>query len=167
MYQPKAWDILLVKWVSRLSKAIRRFTKWRYNHAGVFVEVWWKMCIVEAERNWVRMKYSWEEYKERSWREFAILESKKVTDRDVWLLTLPFVWAQKYDFLSLLIYQPIYQLTGRWFWRKNDWENRFYCSEFAAYIWNELFWILDEWYKISPQDLYRYALNNNINIHYV
>lgn len=154
MYKPKSWDILLVRWVSRLSKAIRWFTKWMYNHAWVFVEIWGELFIIEAEKNWIRSKFRREEYSKREWREFAIIESPDVEDKKVWMLCVPFVGVQKYDFASLLIYQPLYQLTGKWLGRKNNGENRFYCSEFAAYVRNKLFGIFDKWYSMSPQDLY-------------
>jgi hypothetical protein len=59
----------------------------------------------------------------------------------------------KYDYRSLLVAQPVYQLTFGLIWigsRGASSTKEMYCSEFCA-------WVLDfpKWWTISPKNLYK------------
>lgn len=63
----------------------------------------------------------------------------------------------KYDFVSLLIFQPIYILTGKWFGTSDV--SRLYCSEYIAYVLNGMFDMYPEWYKMNPAKIYQDTMN--------
>lgn len=57
----------------------------------------------------------------------------------------------RYDYTNLLLWQPIYQLTGRWIGRGTA--NELICSEFVARVLE-----MDDPDRISPKNLYKLSL---------
>jgi hypothetical protein len=56
-----------------------------------------------------------------------------------------------YDFVSLLIRQPLQIITGKW--RKQKFESdRMYCSEFALWCHE-----VEKAYRMSPHQVYEYC----------
>ena len=53
-----------------------------------------------------------------------------------------------YDYTNLLLWQPLYQLTGKWIGRGTP--NELICSEFVARVLE-----LEDPDRISPKDLYK------------
>jgi hypothetical protein len=58
----------------------------------------------------------------------------------------------RYDYLSLIVFQMIYILTGYWPGTRNS--NSFYCSEFVAWVFYVSSNVFPDWYKINPARLY-------------
>ena len=66
----------------------------------------------------------------------------------------------KYDFMGLIVWQPIYILTGKWFGKRNN--GRFYCSEFVADVINNFIGLYNNKDEINPAKLYQDMINYEI-----
>lgn len=72
--------------------------------------------------------------------------------------------GKRYDYISLLVYQVIYSITGVWVGNRTS--NAFYCSEYVAYILSHLTNSkeLHKWWSISPAGLYHILNRNGFNM---
>ena len=153
----KTGDILLVATDSWVGRSIRKVTKAEWSHAGIFVWLWGELFVVEAEMKGVQLtKWSDEKYNsgDPKGRKLKYLRSiEPIDEKEIAMLMLPYVGSENYDYLSL-IYQMIYQFTGKWIGRKSNGDNKFYCSEFVAFIFNKINnKYFEFWWKIPPGDL--------------
>lgn len=137
--------------MSWLSWAIRVFTGCKYNHAGILVQGLSGTFIVEALGRGVVRSEAAARLKDRiicvREPQFYFSHIDFINDSS------KHIGKTAYDFYSLIVAQPVYQLTKEriWIGRKNDGYNRFYCSEFCAWVHRNHF---PEWSKTSPMDLY-------------
>lgn len=60
----------------------------------------------------------------------------------------------RYDYFSLVFYQILLILSGKWYGTKNS--NSFYCSEFTSWIMYVGTGLLENWYSMSPARSYRF-----------
>ena len=152
----KAGDILLVGSNHLISRIIKKATKSEVNHAGLIVKLAGEFYVIEAERRGIQLtpidekKYN---YLKPGNKEYWILRPKFKLDIDA-ITTLALEAERgKYDFISLIVWQPLLLITGRWFGKKNRGDNVFYCSEFVAWIYNKIYSLFPEWYEMNPKDL--------------
>lgn len=66
----------------------------------------------------------------------------------------------KYDFFGLVVWQPIYILTNKWFGKKNN--RKLYCSEFVADVCNKFIGMYPNKDEINPAKLYCDMVNYQI-----
>lgn len=147
-------DIIVTKNKHMLSCLIRKITGSKWSHAEVIAR--WENTIYESVGavGWGVRGIDLDRYLKN--REFIILRNKKwdkipMTEKDETeiLRIINSKKGVKYDFWSLLYYQLIFQISKKWIGRtRRDAENRFYCSEFAAYVNKFL-----AWWSYSPDDL--------------
>lgn len=157
----KTGDVLMVSSSSWLSRQIQKITKSKWNHAGIFVWIWGELFIIEAERRgiqitkWTDKKYDGGNSTKRKLMRMS--PKKRLNQKEVATFMLPMCGTKPYDFMSLLLYQVIYNLTGKWIGRTREKaKGRFYCSEFTAYVYNHFLGYFDnEWWKTSPKMLVR------------
>ena len=151
-------DVLSCISNGKLAKLIKAFTKSRINHSAYVVDVWEELYVIDSQRDGSNLrkleewkeKYNYQvvihrkrEYSEKTYK----AEAKKALEKS---------GMTPYDFKSLLWYQPIYQITGKWKGKKNeDAEKRMYCSEFVAYVIG-----LPEYWRLSPAEVYEQLLIN-------
>lgn len=130
-----------------LARAIRRFTRSRVNHTALVIEVWGETFIIDAQRDGVNLRPLKEWQKKYNYN-YIISEPKTFT-KEQKQLAISMVGHTPYDFASLLWYQPLYILFGKWYGkRKGDAKNRMFCSEFVAWVYE-----LENWWKLSPQEV--------------
>ena len=104
-----------------------------YNHAFVIIDIWGKLFVVEALGNGVNIKTFAGTYEGKSnvkyktpIKPYSEAEKQKISDLATSLVYDP----HRYDYISLLLWQPLFVLTGKWFGKKNGKATgRFYCSE--------------------------------------
>lgn len=144
----RSGDILSCRSRSWLAKAIQWFTKSRFNHTALVIEIWDTLFVIDSQKDgtnlrplteWLKKyKYTFEVHRPK---DFTTEHRERAVSK---------VGHTPYDFSSLLIYQPWYILTGKWKGRKKaKAAERLYCSEFVAWVFN-----IPEWWKMSPQALY-------------
>lgn len=145
-----------LKWfspMSWLSALIRLFTGAPYNHVGVIVENWGVAFVNEAnERGLVTSPAKARLYG----RDILILKPKfRPNPREFSRIANSVLGVSKYDFKSLFVYQLLFQLFGTWKGKTDaSAKDRFYCSEFAAWMHRETAESMREWYLIDPRALY-------------
>ena len=155
----KTGDVFLSTTKSLLSKIIRKVTKANYSHAGIFVWLWGELFVIEAEKHGVQLtKWSDKKYNSGNSKKRTILYLKpkiNINEKETAMMMLPHVGTHNYDYIGLLD-QLIYQYTGIWIGRKKKGDNRFYCSEFVAFIYHKLNNdYFKKWWEISPADIFR------------
>lgn len=141
-----------------LGKSIRTLTKSEFNHTAFVIVIEDITFVIEAQGNGVNLKTydSW--IKEYNYS--YILHRYKYHNAEygkfVRARALSKTGVTGYDIGSLTVFQPVYLLTNKWIGRtKEDAENRFYCSEFVAWVIG-----IEEFWKYNPDMLYK-LLNND------
>lgn len=155
----KTGDLILVhrifKWYrpkSYLSAAIRWFTDFYWNHTAMIVVIDGLPYVIEAVGNGVILKpfVTWCQDK-------TIIYDIKNIDADIQPNEALKYLGHKYDFISLVFYQVIFQLTRKLF-KKGIWIGRkgakadkvLYCSELFATIHN-----IDNAERLTTADIYK------------
>ena len=168
IFQVQAGDILntytpfsIKKPFSWLSTIIRKISGSTWSHSAVVVDIWGRTFICEALATGIVIRPLEE------WGEGAIVSVSRpknpADQRKFSSLALSQVGYKGYDYSSLIWFQLLYQITGRWYGHttaSKKTAQKFYCSEFAAWLYQEIF---PEWYKTTPQDCF----NNITNFEHV
>jgi len=152
----KTGDVLHCTGNRFVSKLIRFFTKSKYSHSAMFIEIWGQAYIIDAQKDGVNVRPfdAWKEkynYTFEVYRLNADLDYKALSIR-----ALTKVGHTGYDFESLLIRHPFALMTNS-FWKldKDDY-NRMTCSEYVAWVYGS-----ERAYRFSPEDLHSWCLLNN------
>jgi hypothetical protein len=158
-------DILLCRRETLLSKLIRKFTKSKYNHVAIYVEVWGEPFIIDAQAKGVNA-ISYEQWLKKYKYRYTVyrhnLADTECFKKDISIRAFSKIGFTGYDVLSLVWYQPRYIFTGKWKGKRNeDAIKRMYCSEYVAWVYE-----LPNWWKLSPEDLY-VNLQNNKNFKFI
>jgi len=141
---------------SFLSKAIRFFTKSKISHSELLIKTWdYPLCYgaigigvrgTDIVR-WISDKYIIVRRPNKYLTGINKEEEKRIATKACSRLGI------KYDFMSLLYYQVIYQLFGKWKGKTEQKAlNRMYCSEFVAWVYD-----LPNWWEKSPEDLLEWS----------
>ena len=86
--------------------------------------------------------------------EYKVHRNPNIGDEKIYALrAMSKTGVTGYDFVSLLIRQPIRLITGKWRKQKNE-EDRMYCSEYA--MWTHR---VERSYRMSPHDVYQFCID--------
>lgn len=131
-----------IRWFMNQYKKMRKMPQASetYNHAFVIINVWDNLFVVEALAKGVVISPFELTYKNKTnvkyktpIKPYSEAEKEKISK----LATTLVFETRRYDFLSLLLWQPLLVVTGKWFGSKNNKATkRFYCSELAATLAN-------------------------------
>lgn len=131
-----------------LSRIIRKLTKGRVNHSALAIEVWGELFIIDAQKDGTNLRpiSEWNKKYKYSYKIFRPTDfSTEIRSK-----AISKIGSTPYDFLSLIVWQPIYILTGKWHGRsKENADDRMYCSEYIAWLFN-----YENWWQLSPQAVY-------------
>jgi len=161
----KTGDILMVATDGWIGRAIRKVTKAEWSHAGLFIWIWGELFVIEAEKHGIQLtKFSDKKYNNGNskGRKLLYLRSNDelISEKEIAMIMLPYVGSRDYDYKGL-IDQLIYQYTGKWIGRKEKGDNKFYCSEFVAFIYNKINKkYYPKWWEISPGQIF----TNNLHV---
>lgn len=151
----KTGDILHCSSNRAISKLIRKFTKSKFSHSALYLEIDGTAYIVDAQKDGVNLRLfsRWTEIYNYN---YVVHRSQKNNNEEVIKnRALSKCGTTAYDFEGLLVKQPIELATGKW--RKERCEEcKMYCSEFVGWVFKA-----DLSYRMSPQDLYEWCLKNN------
>lgn len=144
----KAGDILHCKSDGFLGRNIQRVTGSIYNHTAFAIEIYGDIYIVDAQRGGI-IPRRLDLWLERYDYKIDIHRNKYWTKEDIDSLCVRAMSKSgetPYDFASLFLYQPIYNIFGVWKGKRNeDADSRMYCSEYIGWIVR-----LPGYYKMSP-----------------
>jgi hypothetical protein len=148
-------DILHCTGKRLLSKLIMFATKSKTSHTAIFIEIWGKPCVIEAQNNGVNIKTwdSWVKkynYKVKIHRNPNLKDQKEFSHR-----VMSVAGVTGYDYSTLIFRKPFELITGKWR-KKNNEHERMVCSEFAMWAHQ-----IDQSYKMSPQEVFEFCVNNN------
>lgn len=142
-------DVLHCTSSRALARAIQWFTKSRINHTATVVEIWGELFIVDSQRDGTNPRPV-KQWLEKFNYTYKIHRPKEIDIVKYQIKVASKIGFTPYDFASLLIYQPWYQLTGRWIGKtKADSEKRMYCSQFVAWL-NDL----PKYWELSPNQVF-------------
>jgi hypothetical protein len=134
---------------SWLSFLIRKASKSTWSHSAVVIDIWGRTFICEALATGIVVRPIEE------WGEGAIVSVSRpkepVDKKEFSYRAMAQVGHKGYDFSGLLWYQLLYQITGRWYGHttaSSHTTDRFYCSEYAAWLYSSCF---PKWYETTPQ----------------
>ncbi|MBN1989007.1 MAG: hypothetical protein JW783_06425 [Bacteroidales bacterium] len=131
-----------------LSRIIRTFTKGRVNHTALAIEVWDELFIIDAQKDGINLRPI-DEWNRKYTYSYRVHRPKEFTT-EIRIKAVSKIGSTPYDFLSLIVWQPIYILTGKWHGRgKKNAGKRMYCSEYIAWLFD-----FDYWWQLSPQAVY-------------
>ena len=149
----KTGDVLICRGNRWLSKAIQWFIKFCPSHAGVVVECWGEIYVVDSQNNGTNPK-PFDQWMEEYNYEVRVLrkEGGPADAKAFSIRAFSKVGLTGYDYFSLVLKSPLYWLTGRWKKVKNS-EDKMYCSEYTAWCWE-----IPDSFKMNPQQLYVYLL---------
>jgi hypothetical protein len=151
-----------------LTAAIRFCQTWRYgpeasHYSHTAMAVWHgpNLYIYEADPQVKKTLFAdWVKDKEIAIaripaRYFTMHGSDKVETRTILKSKL----GLRYDYVSLVFFQILLILSGKWYGTKNS--NAFYCSEFTSWIVYLSTGLMDKWYSMSPARSYRFCKNED------
>ena len=151
----KTGDILHCTGHRLISKLIKYFTKSKFSHSAMFIEIWGQPYIIDAQKDGVNVR-PFDVWKEKYDYTFKVYRSTKEIDhRTLALRALTKVGNTGYDFESLLIKHPITLITNTSWKLGKDEYNRMTCSEYVAWVYG-----VERSYRISPEDLYNWCVIN-------
>jgi uncharacterized protein YycO len=150
----KTGDILHCSGKRWISRAIKWFTKSKFSHTALFIEIWGQPYIIDAQRDGVNVrpldawkeKYDYDIVVHRSPSELDSVElSKRAMTK---------VGHTAYDLEGLLLRQPWKLITGSWKVKENE-DERMYCSEYVAWVYT-----VEKSYHMSPEAVYQWCKQN-------
>lgn len=151
----KHGDVLSCQADRLISLAIRFVTGSEVNHTAVVDASSGRLCISESQKRGVSKILTYDEWAKKYKYRYIIHRPKEWTDEHEARLKET-QQSGSYDYPSLLLFQPILQLTGVWLGRRNERaRNRLYCSEKAGYVAG-----LAKSWKLSPDDVYMQLSNS-------
>lgn len=149
----KTGDILHCTGDRFLSRIIRKLTGSRFSHTAVVVECWGNIYIADAQNNGVNPK-DFDSWMQKYKYKFTVSRPQFEFDaKELSKKAFSVSGVTKYDKWSLLFYQPLYLLTGKWRGKKNEAaDDKLYCSEFVAWLYE-----FPNWWAMSPEDVYKHC----------
>lgn len=146
------FDVILVSNKGFVPWVIRKFTKSKWNHVAMIVEVKNTLMVAEALNRGFIISKTLDDYMEETQngkrgikvirRNDKTFDPKECAERFVQIL------GKKYEFKNLVIYQSIKSITGRY--RGTTDYNKVICSEAIGYTMKKIF---PNWYSIDPEDI--------------
>lgn len=157
----KCGDILHCYSNSFLSKTIRKMSDSKYSHSAMVIEIWGKFFIIDSQARGTTIK-TIEDWTKKYQYLYSVSRPKYNIDDELKFRAMEKCGDTPYDYVSLLIYQPIYQLCGKWLGKKSDnADRRMYCSEFISYVYK-----IPHYWSNSPQDVYEFCTKSNLYENY-
>ena len=156
-------DNLLVSSTGPLQEAIQWFEDCDWNHSGFFIWINNILYVIESDIHGIALT-KFQDYIDGD-KGLLILKPKiqidEKTKSDIIDFVLEYTGHTPYDFVNLLVKQPIKYITKFLFgkelwisWSKSKATRKFICGEWVAFIYNHFFGWFDNWYKLAPENIY-------------
>lgn len=153
----KTGDILHCSGKRLLSRLIKKFTRSKFSHSALFIEIWGQPYIIDAQADGVNVR-PFKEWNDKYDYDIVAHRSSGELDREaISKRAMTKVGHTGYDIEGLLVRQPHKIITGKWK-EKGDTTERMYCSEYVAWVYG-----VEKSYRMSPEDLYLWCKLNNFH----
>ena len=142
-----------------IGKGIHLATGAYVNHAAKVIKVSGLLMVVESQKNGTNPKTfeNWLREYGYDYRVHRYTKADKVWGKYIRERALSKSGITGYAFAELLIYQPIFQLTGKWYGKTGvAAEKRMYCSKFVGWVDK-----VPEWWTLSPKALEEYYIQSD------
>lgn len=135
-----------------MAPIIRFFTKYKYTHTAIALECWGSMFVCEAYTSGIIIR-PLEEFSDKM-KVSVTRPNFEFDKRELSKKAMSKVSTTKYDLISLILFQILYQITGKWYGhtKARKAEKKFYCSEYVAWLYKNVF---SEWYMTTPEDIHK------------
>jgi uncharacterized protein YycO len=146
----KPGDILHCSGSRTISKLIKFFTKSKFSHTALYLEIWGQPYVIDAQKDGVNVRPI-EDWKKKYNYSYTVSRDESLNDdqkKELCKRALSKTGHTAYDIESLLLRQPWKLITGKWK-EAGDKQEKMYCSEFVAWVYQ-----VPDYYKMSPEDLY-------------
>lgn len=154
----KPGDILHCSGNRLISKLIKKFTKSKFSHTALYIEIWDQPYVIDAQKDGVNVR-PFKDWMDKYNYSFVVSRDTTLSEYHTKQLSkraLLKTGHTAYDLESLLLRQPWKLLTGKWKTAKNE-EEKMYCSEFVAWVYE-----IPNYYKMSPEDLYDWCVQHSL-----
>lgn len=143
-------DILHCSGKRLISKIIKKATNSEFSHTALFIRIWDRPYIIDAQKDGVNLR-PFNEWIDKYNYDFRVYRSPNLVQETSFAVrAMAKCGNTAYDLEGLLLKQPFELITGKWNNRGEKKEgDKMYCSEYVAwcYGWKES-------YKMSPKDLF-------------
>ncbi len=157
----KDGDILICESDRLIPRIIKWVTKSKYNHSAIYLTVWDKEGVIEAQENGISWKPfdEWEKKYQYKYIVYRRKNTSPVEIRYVAKRALSKAGYTGYDFVSFIFRHPYKLITGKWKFRgKKEEEKVMICSEFVGWAYS-----MPSWWRMTPDDQKKYM---EVNIKY-
>lgn len=148
MEQLKIGDILHCKNQGIISRLIRFFTSSEISHSALYLEIWGKPYVIDAQKDGVNVRPFEEWQKEYKYEILVTRFHKTIDEKELAIRALSMVGHTAYDFKGLLVKHPLNLITGK-YKKEKDPADKMYCSEYVAWVHQ-----LPLAYRMTPKDLF-------------
>lgn len=132
---------------------IRLFTKSWCSHTAMIVDVWGEKMVIENDNSNTRL-ISFENWAKDSDIVISRIELTDLEKRKLCILSINELGNTGYDY-EAIPHHIIYSISGIWIGRTGDnAKSKKVCSEFVAYLYNELKGFYPNWFSATPNVLY-------------
>lgn len=146
-------DILHCSSNGFLGRCIKFVTRSTINHTAIVLLIDGEVFISDSQQNGTNLKTleNWNNAYNYQYKIHRYKFNSEKWGRSLRVRALSKIGITGYDFASLLIWQPIYLLTRKWYGRKEGKaEKRMYCSEYVGYCHD-----IPEFWKHNPDELFK------------
>jgi hypothetical protein len=142
-----------------ISRLIRKFTRSQISHSAIFIEIWSKPYIIDAQSDGVNVR-PFDEWMKKYKYNFLVTRSTQpfLDHKAISIRALSMSGHTAYDFAGLLIKHPIQLITGKYKASKKETE-KMYCSEFVAFVYG-----IENAHRMTPHDLFMYCIEKEFEI---
>lgn len=168
----KTGDNLLVSTNSWLGRTIQKFQKCKWNHAGKFIVISNVAYVCEAKNRGICLTPFVNYTNNKTKYQLLIQKPKKIFSEEE-IQRMQFFMLSKcgnvgYEYVNLLLYQPIKFLTGIWIGSKTDkkGDRRYICGEWVARIDNIIRGWFEKWEDLAPVELFKSEHYKNYELEY-
>lgn len=153
----KTGDILHCSGKRLLSRLIKKFTRSKFSHSALFIEIWGQPYVIDAQADGVNVR-PFDEWQKKYNYDIIVNRFSGELDREALSKrAMTKVGHTGYDIEGLIIRQPHKLITGEWK-EKGDTTERMYCSEYVAWVYG-----VEKSYRMSPEDLYLWCKLNQFH----
>lgn len=150
-------DVLHCRSNGFIARAIQWFTKSRLNHTALILNIRDEFFVIDSQIDGTNMRPLDEWLKKYNYIYKITRPWFNWNKEDIKTRALSMIGHSPYDILSLIWYQPIYQLFGKWKGKRSpEAKERLYCSEFVAWVFN-----MEIWWKASPEFVFKRMKERN------
>lgn len=159
-------DIALISGNGIISGLIDRFQKLQdgaeksgeYSHSGIIRVRRGDIFITEAQRRGIVNNDFTKRYMNENYNSILILRPKMEIDSYRMVSEMmTYIGNSRYDFLNLILWQPIKILRNKWRGEKAQNTKKFICHEFTAHVYNKHFdnrVIFENETQVNSKDIY-------------